>query len=240
MIMFKKKPNSLIHSINPFIKLILAIFFIISCFLVKSIIPLLFLAIFLIALVLASNVSIKEFLRYLWLVLFAFVVLFFLDLIINFTFMPVISLFKSILIILMISLVIITTKSSDITLALEILFFPLKIFGLNPRKLANKTMLSLRFISIFKEELNKNIKSYNNRIIKNQSLKNKIINYKNIILLSYNQANDTKFQLEEVMIVKNYNFDIGNKIDYNLKAKEMDFALVGMQILIFVAIIVKR
>ena len=70
--------------------------------------------------------------------------------------------------------------------------------------------------------------------------KNKIINYKNIILLSYNQANDTKFQLEEVMIVKNYNFDIGNKIDYNLKAKEMDFALVGMQILIFVAIIVKR
>ena len=54
-------------------------------------------------------------------------------------------------------------------------------------------MLSLRFISIFKEELNKNIKSYNNRIIKNQSLKNKIINYKNIILLSYNQANDTKF-----------------------------------------------
>ena len=42
------------------------------------------------------------------------------------------------------------------------------------------------------------------------------------------------------MIVKNYNFDITNKIDYNLKAKEMDFALVAMQIFIFVAIIVKR
>lgn len=240
MIMYRNRTNSLIHSINPFIKLILTIFFIISCFLVKSMTPLFFLAMFLIALILASNISFKQCLQYLWLGLFSFIIIIFLDLIINFTFMPLISLIKAVLIVLMLILMILTTKLSEIALAFEILFYPLKIFGINPRKLANKVVLSIKFIFIFKEEFIKAIKSHNNRTIKKQSLKNKILNFKNIIFFSYNKAINIKSHLKEVMIIKNYNFDITNKIDYNLKAKEMDFALVAMQIFILIAIIVKR
>ena len=89
------------------------------------------------------------------------------------------------------------------------------------------------------KEYDKVIKSKNNRQIKRnvkEWLLDKKIIIKQVIKKTVNQI-DNKIDLIKI---KNYDFDNQTKYNYNLKAKEMDYILVGMQLLLFIAIIVKR
>lgn len=239
MIMFKNSNNSLIHTLNPFIKLLLTIIFIISCFIATSPEAIFFLSLFLLILILSSNAAMKDYLKYWWLVIIVFAIVLIFDLIIKFTFAPFTGIVKSILIISIILLFAFTTKSSEITMAFEIFLYPLKLFKVNTHKIAVLITLYLNFIPIFMKEYDKVIKSKNNRQIKRnvkEWLLDKKIIIKQVIKKTVNQINNKI----DLIKIKNYDFDNQTKYNYNLKAEEMDYILVGMQLLLFIAIIVKR
>ena len=243
MTMFKLgryyKTNSLIHGINPFIKLILTIAFIINTFIAKSLMANLFLVAFLLIILVASNVPAREYFKSIWFARYFLIFLIIMDLIFFRSFTHLIStLVPMILIILMTSVLIFTTKVRDLMMTIEIILTPLKIFGINPRKVAFSIMLAIRFIPILLDESKNIIKAMRNRNTKEkETLSDKINNTKNVLTPLVNKSVDHADRLADVMTVRNYSFD--KKEEYVMYARRIDYVIVSVQILLFIAILMK-
>ncbi len=243
MTMFKisryYKTNSLIHSINPFLKVFLTIVFIISAFLAKSLLANLFLIAFLMILMISSNVPAREYLKSIWFIRYFIILLIILDLIFFRSFLHLIgTVLPMILTALITSLLIFTTKVRDLMMTFEILFTPLKIFGINPRKVAFSIMLAIRFIPILLEEAKSIIKAMRNHNVKTkESLVDKLNNTKNVLNPLMNKSLAHADRLADVMMVRNYSFD--QKENYIMYTRKVDYAIVTVQILLFIAIIIK-
>jgi len=243
MIMFKLgkyyNTNSLIHNLNPFIKLFLSIIFIISVFLAKSLMANLLLTAFLLIMIVSSDVPANEYFKSIWFMKYFLILIFLMDLLFFKSFIHVfLSMLSMILIILMTSLVIFTTKIRDLTMALEIFLTPLKLFGLNPKKIAFTMTLSIRFIPILLNESKNIIKAMKNRNFKDkESFKDKINNAINVINPLFNKSLEHADRLADMMTIRNYSFD--KKERYVLYTRKFDYALVTTQLLLFIAIILK-
>lgn len=243
MTMFKLgryyKTESLIHDINPFLKLFLTIVFIINIFIAKVLLAKLFLVAFLLIIMVASNVPAKEYLKSIWFARYFIILLAIMDLIFFRSFSHLIStLIPMILIILITSVLIFTTKVRDLMMTIEILLTPLKIFGINPRKVAFSIMLAIRYIPILLSESKNIIKAMRNRNVKNkETITDKINNAKDVLTPLMNKSMDHADRLADVMTVRNYSFD--KKEEYKMYVRKIDYALVSVQILLFIAILMK-
>ena len=243
MIMFKLgryyKTCSLIHSFNPFLKFFLTIIFIISVFIAKSTLSYLFLIAFLLIIMIASNVPAINYWESIWFTKYFLILLFILDLIFFRSFSHAfLTLLPMILIILMTSVLIFTTKVHDIMMTLEIIMTPLKIFGINPRKVAFSMIMAIRFIPILLSEARSIIKAMRNRNPKpKESIKDKLNNTSNILTPLFNRSVDHADRLADTMTVRNYSFD--RKEKYVMYARRVDYAIVTVQILLFIAILMK-
>ncbi len=243
MIMFKisryYKTDSLIHDINPFLKLFITIIFIISVFIAKSMMANLFLISFLLIIMVASNVPAIEYLKSIWFIKYFIILLIIMDLIFFHSFSHLISvLIPMIMIVLMTSVLIFTTKLRDLMMTFEILLTPLKIFGINPRKVAFSMMLAIRFIPILLDEAKNIIKAKKNLNQKSkETFKDKIRNATNFMTPLMSKSLDHADRLADTMTIRNYTFD--KKENYVLYTRRIDYAVVAVQILIFIAILMK-
>lgn len=243
MIMFKigRYYNicSLIHSLNPLLKMFITIVFIVSVFMAKSLMSNLFLIAFLLIMMVSSNVPIKEYLKSLWFTKYFILLLLMMDLIFFHSFTHlVLTLIPMALIILVTSLLIFTTKIRDLMMTIEIILTPLKIFGINPRKIAFSMMLAIRFIPILISEARNIIKAMRNRnTTAKESIKDRINNVKNILTPLMNKSIDHADRLADVMTIRNYSFD--KKEKYIMYTRKVDYAIVTVQILLFIAILIK-
>lgn len=216
--------------------------FIVSCFLATDLLAILFLLIFMLLMIIASNIPIIEFLKSLWtakifIILVVVMNIVFFQSIDNLIIISV----QLVLIILMTSLVIFTTRISELTYALELLFSPLKIINFPVKKVAFAITLAIRFVPILLTESKKIVKSQKNRIFKDKlSIKDKIINIKNMLFPIFNKSINHADKIAEVMTVRNYTFTTATVSLRNRQVKELDYALMAMQMLLLVAIIVKR
>ncbi len=243
MTMFKLsryyRTESLIHEVNPFLKLFITIVFIISAFIAKSLLANLFLFAFLLIIMIASNVPIIEYLKSIWFTRFFIILLIIMDLIFFRSFTHLIgTLLPMIMIILMTSVLIFTTKVHDLMMTFEILLTPLKIFGINPRKVAFSIMLAIRFVPILLGESKNIIKAMKNRNPKEkETIKDKIHNTANIMTPLMGKSVDHADRLADVMTVRNYSFD--KKKKYIMYTRRVDYVIVSVQILLFIAILIK-
>ena len=243
MTMFKLsryyRTESLIHDVNPFLKLFITIVFIISVFVAKSTLAYLFLFAFLLIIMIASNVPAIEYLKSIWFTRFFIILLIIMDLIFFRSFVHMIwTVIPMIMIILMTSVLIFTTKVHDLMMTFEILLTPLKIFGINPRKVAFSIMLAIRFIPILLSESKNIIKAMKNRNPKEkETLKDKVRNTTNIMTPLMGKSVDHADRLADVMTVRNYSFD--KKKKYIMYTRRVDYVIVSVQILLFIAILMK-
>lgn len=243
MTMFKigryYKTDSIIHSINPLLKLFLLIIFIISTFVANSLMAYLFLIAFLLIIMVTSNVPIQKYLESIWFTRIFIILLLIMDLIFFKSFYHLLlTLIPMILIILMTSVILFTTRISDLMMALEICLLPLKIFNINTRKIAFMIMQAIRFIPILFEESNNIIKAMKNRNIKEkETIKDKLITLKNILNPLINKSLEHADRLADTMIIRNYSFSEEKK--YVMYVRKIDYAFVATQIFLFVAIIMK-
>lgn len=243
MIMFKigryYKTYSLIHNINPFLKMFLTILFIISTLFAKSLMSILFLIAFLLIILVASNVPIKEYVASIWFARYFIILLSIMDFLFFKSFMHLLlALIPMILIILMTSVVLFTTKVRDIIMTLEIILTPLKVFKINPRKIAFMIMQAIRFIPILLDEARNIIKTMKNRNFKaKETFKDKILNAKSILNPLMQKSFNHADRLADVMIIRNYNFS--KKEKYIMYTSKIDYAFAATQIILFVAILMK-
>ena len=234
------KTESLIHDFNPFLKLFIVIIFIICSFLAKSLLANLFLFAFLLIIMIASNVPAKEYLKSIWITKYFILLLLIMDFIFFRSYIHLIStLLPMIYIILMTSVLIFTTKVRDLMLTIEIILTPLKIFGINPRKVAFSVMLAIRFIPILLAESKNILKAMRNRNMDDkETIGEKINNLKNFMTPLINKSIGHADRLADMMTIRNYSFD--KKEKYFLYTRKVDYAIVTVQILLFIAILIKR
>ena len=242
MIMFRfsnyYKTDSFIHEINPFLKLFITIIFILSVFLSKSVNSKIFLGFFLLIIIIASNVPILKYLKAIWKAKYFLVLFLLLDFIFYRSFNHLlITLILAISIVLMISVLVFTTKFHDLMTTFEIILTPLKLVGVNSKKIAFSIMMGFYFIPILSYECKNTIKAMHNQNPGRETIKNKIRNISNIstpvISKSINHVN----RVVDVMSVRNCSFD--KKVKYAIYVRKVDYALVAVQLLIFIAILVK-
>ena len=231
--------DSFIHELNPFLKIFITFTFIISAFIAKSLISNLFLVSFLLIIMIASNVPAIEYLKSIWSVKYFIILILIMDLIFFRSFSHLlVTLLPMILIVLMTSVLIFTTKVRNLMMTFEIILTPLKIFGINPRKVAFSIMLAIRFIPILLGEAKNIIKAMHNRNIKNkETLKDKIRNLTNVLTPLMNKSINHADRLADVMTVRNYSFD--GKEKYVMYTRRVDYIIVSVQILLFIAILMK-
>ena len=135
-----------------------------------------------------------------------------------------------ILIILMTSVLLFTTKVNDLVMTFELMLAPLKVFGINPRKVAFSIMLAIRFIPILLSESKNIIKAMRNRNGKEkETIKEKLRNITNIMSPLMSKSVDHADRLADTMTVRNYSFDKEKK--YVMYARKVDYAIVSVQVL---------
>ena len=129
MIMFNNgihyKDNSLLDKSNPFLKLILTVLFILATLIAKSTIAHIFLLSFLLILLFSTSIPIKRFLKAVWLTRYLLIIVIVIDaLIFRSLTHTLIATLSFISIVIMISLMLMTTKAQDLMLTLEVVFIP--------------------------------------------------------------------------------------------------------------------
>jgi len=171
--------NSPIHRLDPRTKIISILIISLSIFLLKNLWSYSLLAIFLLAVILLARLSIKFVLRglvpLLWIIVFTFLLhLLFTPGSPIASFGPLkiteegLSLgafiaLRLIFLILVASLLTLTTSPQKLTRGLEFLLFPLKVVGISSHKIATMMTLSLRFVPLLFEEMDKLIKAQKSR-----------------------------------------------------------------------------
>jgi len=151
--------ESIIHNINPLIKIICILIFTFLCLLSNNLLFLILLIFLLILIIYVSNVPRNLYINNLKFILPMMVFIFVINLIFSNIYSTFISIIKLVLFILYSQVLLYTTKPNDITYGLEYLLSPLKIFNINASSIALTISLALRFIPTIFIESDKVIKS---------------------------------------------------------------------------------
>ena len=143
--------DSFIHKLDPRIKILFVILISIVLFLIKSYAGFALAVIFIAAIALLSRIKIKNVLRNLrpFLFFFVFILLMYALFSRNELVKGIITVLRFVLLIIIASVLTFSTTISDLVLALEKLFKPLKIMGIKSRDIAVMVSITLRFIPLF-------------------------------------------------------------------------------------------
>ena len=204
--------NSRVHDMNPIIKIICTLLFIVMSFLTYDIKFNILIFVLLIAMLINTEVPIRLYLKSLlsmkWLLVFILLINLIVktDIIIT-----IITIFRVIFVVMYSSILIFTTSQSEITYGLKVLFSPLKLIGVPVNKMALSISLALRFIPSIIEEGKKIIKSQASRGIDyyNSNYKEKILALKGLVIPMFSITMRKADDLSDIMEVRLY--DINGK-----------------------------
>lgn len=234
--------DSKLHKLNPTIKLISLIIYIIAISINNNFIMLIYLIIFLLALMFMSNVQIKYYLKCLWSLRYFMIAYLIIDLLFQVPIMTVITiLVKVMAIILYTAIITYTTKTTDLITAFQNLFKPLKRL-LPTNEIAYILTVALMFIPTVYEQMNKIFKSLASRGMDYQhsNLKTKMEILQAAIIpmfiLSYRRADEVADAMEARY------FDInGKRINYEDNTKNLfDTLYLLFHLLLLVIVIVLK
>lgn len=149
--------NTLIHRLDPRVKILLVVFISIVLSLLKSYYSFIISSIFIIFLIIISKIKLINLLRSLRPFLFFFVFIFLMYLFFARADLNtgIATIWKFTLLIVIASILIFSTSISQLIYAIEKLFMPLKIAGISPRNIAVMISATIRFIPLLFLEANK-------------------------------------------------------------------------------------
>ena len=220
---------SLIHKMNSFIKMICFILFVITILSNDLMINLLFVDILVILILLTKiplAIYIEIVIRLKYILLISFLISLFLSLSLTFSLVLVI---KIILIIWYLFVITLTTSQSEIIYSLSIIFYPLKIFKINEKKLALFMSFVLRIIPLYFNQNSKVLKSYKSRMHKPN-----IILYLKSIIPSFRLTIKKIKDIKTMMILRLYNANV-KRSNYRFnKVKIFDIIVLVIHITLLV------
>lgn len=230
--------DSLIHKLNPVLKILCLLISTISIFLADDFISFIILFVYLFIAMLISKIELKIYLKNIYTIRVFIIFL----LIINIIFKVDISssiymILTLIYIVILNSLLTLTTPPLEITYGIERTFRVFnKILPIND--IALSITLALRFIPLITMQAERIIKAQSLRGVDfNKNIKNKIISLSNIfipmIYLSLKRAD----ALSEIMEVRLYNYGI-SRTNYRLNSwKAVDSGILIINIILFIIVI---
>lgn len=232
------KKNSIVDKMNTTSKLVsLLLFLTISSISYNIYIHTLLLFIIVI-LMLVSKISIIEYLKSIRYIVYLIIGIFVINIILKeeiiFIFLNIIKIIE---LVLYTSLITLTTSESELVYGLNNILKPLNIFKIRTNRIAFILSLSIRFIPLVIDQLNRIIKSLSSKGIefKKTKLRNKILILKSIIIPIINLSLKKADELAESMEIRLYDV---NKERTNYKYNKWTFLDSIIQILfIFILII---
>lgn len=149
--------NTLIHRLDPRVKVILVVFTSILLFSLKSFLSFIVINCFIILLILISKIKLTNLLRSIrpFLFFFIFILLMYSLFSRNQFNQGIITIWRFTLLIIIASILTFSTSVSQLVYAIEKLFTPLKLIRISPRNLAVMVSATIRFIPLLFQEANK-------------------------------------------------------------------------------------
>lgn len=250
--------NSLVHKLDPRLKIILMLFFIISIFFVKSYLPYLFIVIYLLAIIKIADIPLKIVLKGLrplrWILVITFII--------NLFFIPGDTLYKLgfltitrqgfdtaikmairlILLVLGTSLLTLTTSPIEMTDGIEEILKPLKKIGVPAHEIAMMMTIALRFIPTLIEETDKIMKAQMARgaDFESGNIINRAKNLVPLLVPLFVNAFRRADELATAMEARCYRGGEGRTKFRELKIKKTDIIAFIINIIFFAIIILWR
>lgn len=232
------KEDSRIHKIDPKIKIITLLLMIISLIISKSIHNLILLNLYILTIILYSNIKLKNYLKQIYNLKIIIFVIGILSLLITFNiYKSTYTVVKVIDIILLLSALIMTTTPLEINAGLTNLLDN-KIINL--KKIILKITLSIISIPLIQEtqeqiKISKLIRGLNKN---NLTKKEKILSMKNDLESTYRLTNNKITRISKIMELKNYSYNL-TRTNYKLnKNKKIDTIVLILNLIIFVLVII--
>ena len=182
--------NTLIHGLDPRIKILLVIFISIFLFLIKSFVSFALISVFVIFLVIASKIKLSNILKNIMPFLFFFVFILLMYLLssreqIN---QGILTIWRFTLLITIASILTFSTSISQLVYGVEKLFAPLKLFKISPRNIAVMVSATIRFIPLLFSEANKIKDAQSSRGANLKKIKNIIGLINPLLIKIFNKA----------------------------------------------------
>ena len=231
--------KSHIHSLNATSKIICVLLFTITTLITKSLLyGILLLAISSIVIYL-TNVPLKLYLKSLskmkWFLIFVFLInlLFKVNLSIN-----LLMIIKIVLIINYSSVLMLTTKPTEITNSVEKILSPLNKIGIKTIKISMGISLALYFIPTIFDHANKILKSQISRGADYRRLKNKVFSIKSIVFPMLNLSLKKADNLADAMEVRLFNLN-NKKTSYQATGwADFDFIAILIHVILMIGVFI--
>lgn len=232
--------NSIIHKINPFIKLLLTLTYVIFIMLIENIYAYITLTFILLLFILFTKVPLKQYykrLKGLYVLILSIIII---NIIFKTQYISTILMIMKIILILMYtSILTMTTTTIELTKSLEQLLYPLKYIGINIYTLSFIITLAINFIPSILNQVNKIMTSLKIKGInyKKQNFKNKLLILKAIILPIFNLSLEKSDNIADILDIRLYN--VNKKRNNYSKIKMFDIIILVVNIII-ITIIMKE
>lgn len=230
--------DSIIHKLNPVLKILCLIFSVISIIVSDDILSFILLGLYLLIIMFLSKIELKIYLKNIYTIRLFIVFIIIINLIFKISIISSIYMIITLIYLILLSAILtLTTPPMEITYGLEKTF---RIFNkiLPVNQIALSITLALRFIPLITMQAERIIKAQSLRGVDfNKDIKNKIISLSNIfipmIYLSLKRADE----LSDIMEVRLYNYGI-SRTNYRLnKWKLVDSILLIVNILILIIVV---
>ena len=227
------KIDSDIHKLNPLLKIVDLILFIVAMLLTNNLYVIGILILFLLMIILLTNVPLILYLKTIMslksLILFILIVNYFSNIsMIN----TLISIIKIISVIMCSNILIYTTTPTNITKGLNNLLKPLEKFGIKVSVISLMISLALRFIPMLLETGKKIINNLKLRNIDDKKYIIKALVFPLFIITLKKSDN-----ISEVMSLKNY--DINKKCKYSLNYHYLDYLFTLIHVILLIVVFVR-
>lgn len=233
--------DSKIHKVNAPIKIMCLIWFLISLSFVNNYFTMLIMILVVTVFIYMSNVPTKSFLNVVKSTLSLVIFMLIITLVFNESFTNVfLSILKLLLGIIYTNIVTFTTSTSEMIYGIKTLLNPLKLFKLNPNKIAMSIALALQFIPNIFVQIDKIMKSQACRGIdfKYEKIDGKIKALSSMILPILYLTLKRSDQLADAMAVRLYDYN-SNRTNYKQsKRSKIDEHAILIHFLIFILVIV--
>lgn len=230
--------DSIIHKLNPVVKIISLLFSILTVLLSNNLIDFILLFIFILSIMLLSKIEIKLYLKNIYTLRIFIIFIIIINLIFKVDIISTIYMILKIIYLVILSAILtLTTPPTEITYGLERI---LRIFNkiLPVNSIALSITLALRFIPLITMQAERIIKAGALRGLDfNESIKSKIKSISNLFVpmlyLSLKKADN----LADIMEIRLYNYGL-SRTNYRLnKTKKTDIILLGLNIVSLIIVI---